>query len=93
MMTNTLEVVQAAISADRNGTKTLDQAIIEAIAQARNTCEQNGNTSNECVVAWNIVEELQTEKAHQQRVKARKTELEIYCEQYPEAIECRIYDI
>ena len=91
-MTDTLEVVQAAISADDNGIETLDKAIIEAIDQARTTCNQNGNTSNECVIAWNLVEELQMEKAHQQQAKIRKTELEIYCEQYPEADECRIYD-
>ncbi len=92
-MANTLEVVQAAVSADRSGIKTLDQAIIEAIAQARTTCNQTGNTSSECVLAWEVVEELQTEKFHQQQAKIRKTELEIYCEQHPEAIECRIYDV
>ena len=93
MMTNTLEAVQAAITADRNGTKTIDEAIIEAITQARIICKQNGNSSNDCTVAWNIVEELQAEKAHQQRLKTRKTELELYCEQHPEAIECRMYDV
>lgn len=91
-MINTLEVIQAAINDDRNGIKTLDKAIIEAIGQARTTCNQSGNTSNECVLAWGVVEELQTEKAHQQQAKIRKTELEIYCEQHPEAIECRVYD-
>ena len=92
-MINTLEAVKAAISADRNGTKTLDEAIIDAIAQARTTCKQNGNSSNECILAWNIVEELQGEKAYQQQIKTRKSELEIYCEQHPEAVECRIYDV
>ncbi|CDN10837.1 MAG: hypothetical protein HRU34_16345 [Richelia sp.] len=93
MTTNTLEAIQAAIIADRNGTKTIDEAIIEAIAQARVTCKQNGNSSSDCTVAWNIVEELQVEKAYQQRIKTRKTELELYCEQHPEAIECRMYDV
>ncbi|MDJ0799808.1 MAG: Calvin cycle protein CP12 [Calothrix sp. MO_167.B12] len=92
-MLNTLEVVQAAINANRNGTKTLEQAISEAIAQARTTCHQSGNASSECAVAWDIVEELQAEKSHQQQAKIRKTDLELYCEEHPEAVECRLYDV
>ncbi|BAY22562.1 hypothetical protein NIES2100_23250 [Calothrix sp. NIES-2100] len=92
MQTN-LEVVQAAVNAAENGTKTLEQAIIEAIAQARTTCDRNGDDSANCAVAWEIVEELQAEKAHQQQAKKRKTDLESYCEQHPEAVECLIYDV
>lgn len=70
----------------------LEQAIQEAIAQARAACESNGNTSSNCAVAWDIVEELQAERAHRQ-VKTAKNSLEVYCDQNPEAAECRIYDV
>ncbi|MBD2211793.1 Calvin cycle protein CP12 [Calothrix sp. FACHB-156] len=92
MQTN-LEVVQAAVAAAQNGTKTLQEAILEAINEARSTCDRNGSDSTNCAVAWEIVEELQAEKAHQQQAKKRKTFLESYCEQHPEAIECLIYDV
>ncbi|HYW20781.1 MAG TPA: Calvin cycle protein CP12 [Nodularia sp. (in: cyanobacteria)] len=89
-MTKTLESVQSAVN---SGTTTLDQAILESIAEARETCEIDGNNSAGCAVAWDIVEELQAEKAHQQQAKHRKTALESYCDQHPEAIECLIYDV
>ncbi|OUL34235.1 hypothetical protein BV372_14385 [Nostoc sp. T09] len=92
-MQTTLEVVQAAVSADQNGTKTLEQAILEAITEARTTCDRNGKDSANCAVAWEIVEELQAEKAHQKQAKKHKTNLESYCEQHPEAVECLIYDV
>jgi hypothetical protein len=92
-MQTTLKVVQAAVNAAENGTKTLEQAILEAIGEARTTCDRNGSDSANCAVAWEIVEELQAEKAHQQQAKKRKTDLERYCEQNPEAVECLIYDV
>ncbi|KAF3889953.1 MULTISPECIES: Calvin cycle protein CP12 [Nostocales] len=70
----------------------LEQAILEAIEQARTACELKGNSSTECAVAWDIVEELQAEKSH--RLAAhRKTALEEYCDRNPNAIECLIYDV
>ncbi|MBD2097377.1 Calvin cycle protein CP12 [Trichocoleus sp. FACHB-591] len=79
-MINTLEV------------SSLEQAIQDAIAQARTACESTGNASANCAVAWDIVEELQAERAHRQ-VKSSKTSLEVYCDQNPDAAECRIYDV
>ncbi|AFY35941.1 Calvin cycle protein CP12 [Calothrix sp. PCC 7507] len=92
-MSTNLEVVQAAVTAYQNGTKTLEEAILAAITEARTTCDRHGNNSADCAVSWDIVEELQAEKAHQQQAKKRKTPLEYYCEQHPEAIECLIYDV
>ncbi|WP_414530179.1 Calvin cycle protein CP12 [Nodularia chucula] len=89
-MTKTLETVKSAVNA---GTKTLQEAILESIAEARQTCEIDGDNSANCAVAWDIVEELQAEKAHQQQAKQRKTALETYCDSHPEAIECLIYDV
>ncbi|MCE2718155.1 MAG: Calvin cycle protein CP12 [Dolichospermum sp.] len=76
-----------------NGKKPIEEAIFEAIVKARTTCEENGNSSTNCVLAWNVVEKLEVEKAYQKQVKHRKTSLEEYCEMYPDALECLIYDI
>jgi hypothetical protein len=90
-MTTSLESVQSAVN---SGNKTLDEAILESIAEARQTCATEGDNSASCAVAWDIVEELQAEKAHQQQAKRhRQTALETYCEQHPEALECLIYDL
>jgi hypothetical protein len=76
-----------------NGKKPIEETILEAIVKARTTCEENGNNSVNCALAWDIVEELQIKKAHQKQAKHRKTSLEDYCEMYPDALECLIYDI
>jgi hypothetical protein len=67
--------------------------IFQALDEARVICDQEGTNSNECILAWEIVEKLRIEQAQQQQITKRKTDLERYCEIHPEAIECRIYDI
>ena len=85
--------VNAANNSEKKQEKTIEQAILDAIAEAREVCDQNGINSPNCAVAWDIVEELQAEKAHQQQAKHRQTSLESYCEKYPDALECLIYDL
>ncbi|MBU7586829.1 MAG: Calvin cycle protein CP12 [Nostoc sp. TH1S01] len=92
-MTATYDRFDIANQSEQNGSKTIEQAILEAIAEARTTCEMNGDGSPNCAVAWDIVEELQAEKAHQQQAKHRKTSLESFCDTHPEALECLIYDV
>ncbi|MEM9923363.1 MAG: Calvin cycle protein CP12 [Cyanobacteria bacterium P01_D01_bin.50] len=92
-MSETLEVAQAAIDSNKNVVSTLETAILEAVAEARETCELNGNNSSDCAVAWDIVEELQAEKSHQKQAKQTKNSLDNYCASHPEADECRVYDI
>lgn len=70
----------------------LQQEIEKAIAEARAICTEKGATSKECAVAWDIVEELQAEAAHQRAEKLLKTAFEEYCEENPEAAEARMYD-
>jgi hypothetical protein len=91
-MTATYDRFDTANS-EQNGTKTIEQAILEAIAEARTTCELNGDGSPNCAVAWDIVEELQAEKSHQQQAKHRKNSLESFCDLHPDALECLIYDV
>lgn len=59
--------------------------------QARNVCDTQGGTSKECAAAWDAVEELQAEASHKQKKKP-KTSFEQYCDDNPEAAECRVYD-
>ena len=92
-MTATYDRFDTAIHSEQNVTKTIEQAILEAISEARATCEMNGDGSSNCAVAWDIVEELQAEKSHQQQAKQRKTSLETFCDTHPEALECLIYDV
>jgi hypothetical protein len=77
----------------KGSTKIMEQAIQEAVEQARSACEAKGNSSSDCAVAWDIVEELQAEKSHRQNINKPKTTLDSYCEAHPEAVECLIYDL
>lgn len=70
----------------------LDERIQQATEEARAICQAKGATSKECASAWDIVEELQAEAAHQRAQKIDKSAFEIYCEENPEAVEARIYD-
>ncbi|BFM38271.1 CBS domain-containing protein [Synechocystis sp. LKSZ1] len=62
-----------------------EQAIQKAIQEARQICAEKGHASADCRVAWDIVEELQAEAAHQRAQSLEKTALEEYVEEYPEA--------
>ncbi len=61
------------------------------LEQAREVCRIEGPGSGECAAAWDAVEELQAEAAHQRQVKP-KTALERYCDSNPGADECRLYE-
>jgi hypothetical protein len=71
--------------------------IQEKIAQerqnAREVCGVDGS-SGACAAAWDAVEELQAEAAHQRTKSAQgqKTTLQQYCDDNPDAAECRLYE-
>ncbi|MBV9389732.1 MAG: Calvin cycle protein CP12 [Chroococcidiopsidaceae cyanobacterium CP_BM_ER_R8_30] len=69
----------------------IQQQIEQEIEQARAACDVNGDSSNACAAAWDAVEELQAEASHQ-RQKKPKSSFEKYCDDNPEAAECRVYD-
>lgn len=71
----------------------LNQRIEQAIAEAREAGTKFGPTSKECIVSWDIVEELQAEAAHQRAEHLNKTAFEEYCEEFPEALEARMYEV
>ncbi|MGD1804448.1 CP12 domain-containing protein [Dapis sp. BLCC M126] len=71
----------------------LEKRIEAAIEEARSICAEKGVTSKECAAAWDIVEELQAEAAHQKSERLDKTAFDLYCEDNPEAAEARSYDV
>lgn len=71
---------------------TLEEEIIKARDKARVICADKNSSSADCAAAWDIVEELQAEAAHQKAQKLSKTYFEEYCEENPSAFEARIYD-
>jgi hypothetical protein len=60
------------------------------IESARATCD--AGSSQECAAAWDAVEELQAEASHQREEGSTKNSLETYCDNNPDADECRVYD-
>lgn len=60
--------------------------------QARAVCSTEGSSSGDCAAAWDAVEELQAEASHQKGKKPEKNSLEIYCDNNPDALECRVYE-
>ncbi|MEB3335829.1 MAG: CP12 domain-containing protein [Leptolyngbyaceae bacterium] len=73
---------------------TIQDEIEVAREEARTICAQKGATSPECAVAWDIVEELQANASHQAVIAKANTKnsLQQYCEDNPEAPECRLYE-
>lgn len=59
--------------------------------QARAVCDIKGENSGDCAAAWDAVEELQAEASHKRQVKP-KNSLEQYCDDNPDAAECRLYE-
>lgn len=73
--------------------RSLAQQIDAALVEARAVSAQFGPISTEAAIAWDIVEELEAEAAHQQVENAGKTAFSRYCDEFPEAIEARMYEV
>ena len=71
----------------------LEQELQDEIKKARIVCVEKGINSTECAAAWDVVEEIQAEIAHQLAEKPLKTAFEDYYDEYPELAESRIYDL
>lgn len=69
----------------------ITEKIQDELKQAREVCDTVGNSSKECAAAWDAVEELQAEASHQKQDKP-KNSLEVYCDDNPDAAECRLYE-
>ena len=69
----------------------IQEKIDQELVNARAVCSIDG-TSGECAAAWDAVEELQAEAAHQKQGNPEKNSLEKFCDANPDAVECRVYD-
>ncbi|PSB23966.1 Calvin cycle protein CP12 [Stenomitos frigidus] len=76
---------------ETNSTAPLEEQLPSMLEQARIACSTNGDLSSECVAAWDAVEEVQAASAD--RRLHLKTSLDRYCDERPDALECRIYDV
>lgn len=65
----------------------LQERIEKAVQEARRLSSE-GNTP-QAAEAWDEVEELYAEASH----KKQRTNFQQYCQENPEADECRIYDV
>jgi hypothetical protein len=72
----------------------IQEKIEKELEQAREVCKVDGSNSGECAAAWDAVEELQAEAAHQRKKQeeTKKNSLEQYCDLNPDAPECKVYD-
>ena len=70
----------------------IQEKIEQELKNARDVCSVEGNNTGDCAAAWDVVEELQAEAAHQRESHPQKTSLEEYCDLNPDAAECRVYD-
>ncbi len=71
-LVSTSDILRKSDFAEKPKERILQEEIQKAIANARQTCEVNGRTSSECAIAWDVVEELQAEAAHQKAEKMEK---------------------
>jgi CBS domain-containing protein len=69
----------------------IEDRIDVAREEARAICKEKGPTSSACAAAWEAVEELQMIAADR-RAKKKEGSLKIFCDENPEAEECRIYE-
>lgn len=70
----------------------IQEKIQEELANARATCSAEGTDSPDCAAAYDALEELQAEAAHKRQEHPEKTYFERYCDDNPEAAECRLYE-
>ncbi|XP_022764711.1 calvin cycle protein CP12-3, chloroplastic-like [Durio zibethinus] len=73
--------------------KQLTEMIEKKVTEAKEVCKGD-ETSDECKVAWDEVEEISQAKADL-RIKLeieKKDPLESFCQENPETEECRIYE-
>ncbi|BCL37927.1 CBS domain-containing protein [Nostoc sp. MS1] len=69
----------------------LEQQLQDEIKKARTVCTQKGANSEECAAAWDAVEEMQSEIAHQKAEKVSTTPFDN--DSYEdEALEARLYE-
>jgi len=72
--------------------ETIQGKIAEEMQKAQDATSKYGKNSKEAALAWDVVEELEAEASHLKANKGSDDPLEKYCEDSPEADECRVYE-
>jgi hypothetical protein len=67
-------------------TTLLERELQDAIRKSREICTITSPRSEECAAAWDMVDELQAEIAHQEAKRIEKTAFEEFCDEFPEAV-------
>ncbi len=62
----------------------IEEKIKGKIAEARNICAEQGFASDNCAIAWDVVEDLQAEQAQDRTDELRQTAFDEYCEEHPD---------
>lgn len=67
-------------------------SVERAIKEAEEACKDG--SAQECANAWDTVEELSANASHKKDAAegSKKDPLDEYCEEVPEADECRVYE-
>lgn len=68
----------------------IQEKIERQLEEAREACKTG--TQSDCAVAFDNLEELQAEAAHQRQNEKPKNSLEKFCDDNPDAPECKLYD-
>lgn len=70
----------------------IEEKIEQELQNAKEVCSTEGASTGQCAAAWDAVEELQAEASHQRQNQPPKTPFQQYCDDNPDAAECRVYD-
>jgi CBS domain-containing protein len=70
----------------------LEQELQEAIKKSREVCARTSPRSEECAAAWDLVDELQAEIAHQEAKRIEITAFEEFCQEFPETLQGKVFD-
>lgn len=65
----------------------------KVIRWAQEISREKGSDSLESSYAWERVEEVLAIISHRQAQQKEHTYLDNFCEEYPEAVKCRVYDV
>jgi len=88
------EKLTATVSTPCAESKTsLETSFHAALEHARRLTQMYGIAAPEVAVAWDTVEELITAIAAKNHPETPTSAFEKYCALYPEAPECRLYDV
>ena len=72
---------------------TVQKNLEQALEEAHVVCSREGDASPACAARWDVVEELQAALAHHRAKQTSGSTFEDYCNENPDSLECRIYDV